>query len=134
MRAYRIYPGHLIRSFKRHFGFTPHAYLINYRIQYGQWELKRGKPIAETAVNVGFADQPLFSAHLQKIAGCHAKAIPTIITQSADRYRWRQVTVPVLGSVQPGQWVVECSDASRLQHKPSNSVTASKLSYRASQI
>ncbi|WP_075178512.1 AraC family transcriptional regulator [Neptunomonas phycophila] len=60
-------PGHLIRSFKHHFGLTPHAYQINYRIQCGQRELKRGKPIAETAVNVGFADQPHFQRTFKKL-------------------------------------------------------------------
>jgi AraC-like DNA-binding protein len=66
-------PGHLIRSFKHHFGFTPHAYLINYRIQRGQQELKRGKPIAETALNVGFADQPHFQRTFKKLLAATPK-------------------------------------------------------------
>ena len=53
-------PGHLIRAFKQYFGITPHAYLINCRIQLGQQELKGGKPIAEAALDAGFADQPHF--------------------------------------------------------------------------
>lgn len=60
-------PSHLVRSFKQHFGLTPHAYLINYRIQYGQRELKEGKPIAQTAVNAGFADQPHFQRAFKKL-------------------------------------------------------------------
>lgn len=55
-------PGHLIRAFKHHFGMTPHAYLVNRRIQYGQRELKNGAPIADTALSAGFADQ----AHFQR--------------------------------------------------------------------
>ncbi|MFQ3787107.1 helix-turn-helix domain-containing protein [Halomonas sp. A29] len=60
-------PGHLIRAFKRHFGFTPHAYLINRRIQLGQRELKGGTPIAEAALNAGFADQPHFQRTFKRL-------------------------------------------------------------------
>jgi AraC-like DNA-binding protein len=78
-------PGHLIRSFKRHFGFTPHAYLINYRIQYGQRELKRGKPIAETAVNVGFADQPHFQRTFKKLLAATPKQYrQSLLNQQID--------------------------------------------------
>ncbi|GAB3277004.1 AraC family transcriptional regulator [Parahaliea aestuarii] len=54
--------GHLIRSFRRHFGMTPHAYLLNRRVQYGQRQLKNGLSIAATAHAAGFADQ----AHFQR--------------------------------------------------------------------
>lgn len=59
--------GHLIRAFKRHFGFTPHAYLVNRRIQLGQHELKNGTPIAEAALNAGFADQPHFQRTFKRM-------------------------------------------------------------------
>lgn len=55
-------PSHLIRSFKQHFGMTPHAYVINKRIQYGQRELKKGRTITDTALSAGFSDQ----AHFQR--------------------------------------------------------------------
>jgi AraC-like DNA-binding protein len=60
-------PGHLIRAFKQHFGFTPHAYLINRRIQLGQSELKGGKPIAEAALSTGFSDQPHFQRTFKRL-------------------------------------------------------------------
>lgn len=60
-------PGHLIRAFRQHFGFTPHAYLINRRIQLGQRELKGGTPIAEAALNAGFADQPHFQRTFKRL-------------------------------------------------------------------
>lgn len=66
-------PAHLIRAFKRHFSFTPHAYLINCRIQYGQQELKRGKAISETAVNAGFSDQPHFQRTFKKLLAATPK-------------------------------------------------------------
>nr|WP_298412466.1 AraC family transcriptional regulator [uncultured Halomonas sp.] len=55
-------PSHLIRAFKRRYGMTPHAYLINRRVQYGLARLRRGHAIAEVALEAGFADQ----AHFQR--------------------------------------------------------------------
>ncbi|MBH8580466.1 AraC family transcriptional regulator [Bisbaumannia pacifica] len=60
-------PGHLIRAFKQHFGLTPHAYLINRRVQLGQRELKRGTPIAEAALSAGFSDQPHFQRTFKRL-------------------------------------------------------------------
>lgn len=55
-------PYYLIRSFKKYFGITPHDYLINRRIQYGQRLLKQGSSIIDAALASGFADQ----AHFQR--------------------------------------------------------------------
>ncbi|WP_411704736.1 helix-turn-helix domain-containing protein [Edaphovirga cremea] len=55
-------PSYLIRSFKKRYGMTPHAYLVNQRIQYGHRLLRRGFPIAAAANESGFADQ----AHFQR--------------------------------------------------------------------
>lgn len=66
-------PGHLIRIFKHYFGLTPHAYLTNYRIQCGQQALKRGKPIAEIALNIGFADQSHFQRTFKKLMAATPK-------------------------------------------------------------
>ena len=55
-------PSYLTRSFRRGYGMTPHAYLLNRRIQYAQARLRRGGEIAEVAVAAGFADQ----AHFQR--------------------------------------------------------------------
>lgn len=78
-------PGHLIRSFKHHFGLTPHAYLINCRIQYGQRELKRGKPIVETAIDAGFADQPHFQRSFKKLLAATPKQYrQSLLNQQKD--------------------------------------------------
>ncbi|MCC8401992.1 AraC family transcriptional regulator [Paraburkholderia sp. MMS20-SJTN17] len=53
---------HLIRAFKQRYAMTPHAYLINRRIQYSRARLRRGALIADVALDAGFADQ----AHLQR--------------------------------------------------------------------
>ena len=53
---------HLVRSFRKRYGMTPHAFLVDRRIQRARHELRRGRPIAEVAAALGFADQ----AHLQR--------------------------------------------------------------------
>lgn len=53
---------YLIRAFKAHYGMTPHAYLINRRLQFGRAQLKLGHRIADVALEAGFADQ----AHFQR--------------------------------------------------------------------
>jgi len=55
-------PSYLIRAFKDNYGLTPHAYLINCRIEFSRSQLRRGRPIAEVALAAGFSDQ----AHLQR--------------------------------------------------------------------
>lgn len=60
-------PGHLIRAFKQHFGLTPHAYLVNRRVQLGRLDLKNGTPIAEAALKAGFADQPHFQRAFKRL-------------------------------------------------------------------
>ncbi|WP_218563970.1 AraC family transcriptional regulator [Marinospirillum perlucidum] len=54
--------GHLIRVFRQHLGLTPHAYLINRRVERGRQALQQGQPIAEAALLAGFSDQ----AHFQR--------------------------------------------------------------------
>lgn len=61
--AAQLSESHLIRAFKRHYGLTPHAYLVNRRVQYSRSQLKRGRAISDVALEAGFADQ----AHLQRV-------------------------------------------------------------------
>jgi AraC-like DNA-binding protein len=61
-KAAELSASHLIRAFKQRYGMTPHAYLINRRIQYSRAQLRRGRQIADVALDAGFADQ----AHLQR--------------------------------------------------------------------
>jgi AraC-like DNA-binding protein len=55
-------PSYLIRAFRQQYGMTPHAYLVNRRIEFSRAQLRRGRAIAEVAADAGFADQ----AHLQR--------------------------------------------------------------------
>tara|TARA_Y100001001_G_scaffold164275_1_gene195822 strand:+ start:1172 stop:1969 length:798 start_codon:yes stop_codon:yes gene_type:complete len=59
--------GHLIRAFRQYFGLTPHAYLVNRRVQFGRRELANGTPIAEAALNAGFTDQPHFQRTFKRL-------------------------------------------------------------------
>lgn len=54
---------YLVRAFKKTFGMTPYAYLINCRIQQARHALRRGERIVDVAHDTGFADQ----AHFQRM-------------------------------------------------------------------
>ncbi len=61
-QAAGLSPSYLIRAFKQHYGMTPHAYLLNRRIQRSQHWLRQDRDLAEVALAAGFADQ----AHFQR--------------------------------------------------------------------
>ncbi len=61
-QAAGLSPSYLIRAFKQHYGMTPHAYLLNRRIQCSQHWLRQDRDLAEVALAAGFADQ----AHFQR--------------------------------------------------------------------
>lgn len=54
---------YLVRAFKKTFGMTPYAWLINCRIQRARHALRRGERIVDVALETGFADQ----AHFQRM-------------------------------------------------------------------
>jgi AraC-like DNA-binding protein len=60
--AAELSPSYLIRAFREQYGMTPHAYVVNRRIEFSRAQLRRGRAIAEVAADAGFADQ----AHLQR--------------------------------------------------------------------
>lgn len=60
-------PSYLTRSFKKRYGMTPHAYLVNRRIQYARTRLKRGHMIADVALDAGFADQAHFQRAFKRV-------------------------------------------------------------------
>ncbi|MGE8496817.1 MAG: AraC family transcriptional regulator [Pseudomonas sp.] len=60
--AAELSPSYLTRAFKKLYGMTPHAFLLNQRVQLARLLLKRGEPLAEVALASGFADQ----AHFQR--------------------------------------------------------------------
>ncbi|WP_085725138.1 AraC family transcriptional regulator [Pseudomonas sp. R37(2017)] len=70
--AAQLSASYLIRAFKQHYGMTPHAFLVNRRIQFAQDQLRSGKLIADVALEAGFADQ----AHFQRAFKQHLAATP----------------------------------------------------------
>jgi AraC-like DNA-binding protein len=59
----------LIRLFKRVSGLTPHAYLVQLRLDEARRQLRQGMPIAEAAVAAGFYDQSALSKHFRRAYG-----------------------------------------------------------------
>ncbi|MGE8481270.1 MAG: helix-turn-helix domain-containing protein [Pseudomonas sp.] len=70
--AAQLSPSYLIRAFKQHYGMTPHAFLVNRRIQFARDRLRSGRLIADVALEAGFADQ----AHFQRAFKQHLAATP----------------------------------------------------------
>lgn len=53
----------LVRSFARAIGLTPHAYLVQRRLQHARSLIAQGTPLGEAALASGFADQ----SHLTRL-------------------------------------------------------------------
>ena len=71
-QAAELSPSYLIRAFKQYYGLTPHAFLVNQRIQFARAQLRQGELIADVALAAGFADQ----AHFQRAFKQHFAATP----------------------------------------------------------
>lgn len=63
---------HLVRSFTRAFGISPHRYVVARSIDAARGRLLDGEPIADVAVGVGFHDQ----AHLTRQFRRHVGSTP----------------------------------------------------------
>src|ERR1700758_4815373 len=58
------------RAFKRTFGQSPHAYLIDRRVRLaGDMMLESDAPLSEIAQAAGFADQSHFCRHFRQVTG-----------------------------------------------------------------
>ena len=62
-------PFHLIRVFKAQTGLTPHRYHSQIRVRRAEHMLRQGADLAETALDVGFADQSHLNRHFKAIVG-----------------------------------------------------------------
>jgi AraC-like DNA-binding protein len=60
---------HLIRLFQKHLGLTPYAYLTQVRIAKSRRLLRLGEPVAQVALDVGFADQAHFTKRFKQLTG-----------------------------------------------------------------
>ena len=59
----------LIRSFNRHYGLTPHQYLLIIKIQHAKTLLAKGLSLSETALTCGFYDQSHFHRNFKRAFG-----------------------------------------------------------------
>ena len=95
--AAELSPSYLIRAFKQYYGLTPHAFLINQRIQFARGQLRQGELIADVALAAGFADQ----AHFQRTFKLHFAATPgqyrDVLKPSANNPHWPPATRPSNG-------------------------------------
>ncbi|MGH9162192.1 MAG: AraC family ligand binding domain-containing protein, partial [Vicinamibacteraceae bacterium] len=62
-------PFHLARAFAREVGLPPHVYLETVRIARARALLSRARPIAEVALDVGYADQSHFTHRFKRLVG-----------------------------------------------------------------
>jgi len=62
----------LIRVFRTVTGMTPHAWLLNHRINLAKEWIRDGKDFSDVAHHLGFADQ----AHFQRVFKAHAGVTP----------------------------------------------------------
>ncbi|WP_340141073.1 AraC family transcriptional regulator [Pseudomonas poae] len=95
--AAELSPSYLIRAFRQHYGLTPHAFLVNQRIQFARSQLRNGELIADVALAAGFADQ----AHFQRAFKQHFAATPgqyrDVLKSSANNPHWPPATRPLRG-------------------------------------
>ena len=59
----------LLRLFRRRTGLTPHAYLLQVRVERAKRRLAEGHAIAEVAVDCGFFDQSHLTQRFKRITG-----------------------------------------------------------------
>ena len=59
----------VVRGFSRAFGLTPHAYLVQRRIDLAHQLILKGAALSEAAVASGFADQSHMTRHFVRRFG-----------------------------------------------------------------
>ena len=72
---------HLVRSFTRQFGLSPHAYVVGRRVDAARRLMLRGATPAEAAAAVGFYDQAHFTRHFRR----HTATTPASYARSHTR-------------------------------------------------
>jgi AraC-like DNA-binding protein len=68
-RVAGLSPFHLLRTFRRALGMTPHAYVTQMRVTRARHLLRAGLPITQVALETGFNDQSHLTRRFKKIVG-----------------------------------------------------------------
>jgi len=63
------HPAHLVRTFSREYGMSPHQYLTSLRVDHARKLVLAGMPLASVATESGFYDQPHLTRHFTRILG-----------------------------------------------------------------
>jgi AraC-like DNA-binding protein len=63
------HPAHLVRTFSREFGISPHQYLTSRRVDFSRTLLLDGMPLCLAATAAGFYDQSHLTRHFKRIVG-----------------------------------------------------------------
>jgi len=66
---------HFLRKFKEEFGMTPHAYLLQIRIQKAKNMLLQNENLCDIALSCGFSDQSHFTRVFNKVYGMSPKQL-----------------------------------------------------------
>ncbi len=74
---------HLIRLFRTHKGLSPHAFLLQLRLEHARSLLEKGSPIAETSAASGFSDQ----SHLTRAFKTRYGLTPMVYKKATPNYR-----------------------------------------------
>lgn len=67
--ALHAHPAHLVRSFSREFGISPHQYMTSRRVELARRLLLDGMPPSLAAAEAGFYDQAHLSRHFTRTLG-----------------------------------------------------------------
>ena len=60
---------HFLRLFKKEFGLTPHAFIINQRLNKANRLIQKGVSISQASIEVGFNDQSHYTRNFKKFFG-----------------------------------------------------------------
>ncbi len=74
---------HLIRLFRTHKGLSPHAFLLQLRLEHARKRLENGRPISDTAASAGFSDQ----SHLTRTFKARYGLTPMVYKKGSSNYR-----------------------------------------------
>lgn len=66
---------HFLRSFKRAYGLSPYAYLMQIRLELGLERLRRGDSVTRAGQEAGFYDQAHFTRHFRRKYGATPGAV-----------------------------------------------------------
>jgi AraC-like DNA-binding protein len=78
-------PCHLLRSFRTATGVTPHQFQIQMRIRRAAALLRAGRPIRDTALDVGFSDQSHLTRHFRRSLGVSPGRFARSVKNVQDR-------------------------------------------------